>query len=80
LREDVLLSKKGEWEPMLAAIGDWPGWLSVEEEPKCLDVLRQHVEKGLPCGADAFVQALGKKIGIKGGLGKKKKGSVPFNL
>jgi len=25
--------------------------------------LRQHVEKGLPCGADAFVQALGKKIG-----------------
>jgi len=48
---------------MLAAIGDWSGWLSVEEEPKCLDVLRQHVEKGLPCGADAFVQALGKKIG-----------------
>jgi len=54
LREDVLLSKKVEWEPMLAAIGDWSGWLSVEEEPKCLDVLRQHVEKGVALWSRCF--------------------------
>jgi len=37
--------------------------LSVEEEVSRLDVLRKHVEKGLPCGSDDFVRDLGQKIG-----------------
>jgi len=34
-----------------------------EEESGRLDILRQHVEKGLPCGADAFVKRLGQLAG-----------------
>ena len=63
LRDDGLPSNKVEWKRGLASVGDWSAWLSVEEEVEQLDVLRKHVEKGLPCGTDDFVQALGKKIG-----------------
>jgi len=48
---------------VLVSVEDWSDWLSVEEDLKRLDVLRQHVEKGLPCGTDDFVQELGQKIG-----------------
>ena len=63
LRDDGILSNKVEWERVLASVGDWAGWLSVEEEVERLDVLRKHVQKGLPCGSDVFVQVLGQKIG-----------------
>ncbi len=63
LRDDTVLSNKAEWKTMLASIGDWSDWLSVEEKAGRLEVLRQHVEKGLPCGMDDFVQALGRRIG-----------------
>jgi putative transposase len=63
LRDDAVLSHKTEWQTMLASIGDWSEWLSVEEEAGRLDMLRRHVEKGLPCGSDDFVQALGRTIG-----------------
>jgi len=64
LRSDVVLSNKAEWRQKLSSIEDWSSWLSVEEESAKLDTLRQHSEKGLPCGSDDFVQALGKKIGM----------------
>jgi len=38
-------------------------WLSVEEEAGRLDMLRKHVEKGLPCGTESFVARLGNQIG-----------------
>jgi len=63
LKEDALLSKKPGWTKVLDSVEDWSDWLSVEEDSKRLDVLRKHVEKGLPCGTDDFVQSLGKKIG-----------------
>jgi len=46
-----------------ASIVDWSEWLEVGESVDKLKVLRKHIEKGLPCGADSFVQTLGKKIG-----------------
>jgi len=63
LHSDKVLSNKAEWQAMFASIGDWSAWLSVEEEAGRLNVLRKHVEKGLPCGSDGFVQALSRKIG-----------------
>lgn len=63
LRDDGILSNKAEWGRVFASVGDWAGWLSVEEEVERLDVLRKHVEKGLPCGSDDFVKTLGKSVG-----------------
>ncbi|MDQ6965563.1 MAG: transposase [Mariprofundaceae bacterium] len=63
LRDDAVLSNRSEWKTKFAAIDNWSDWLSIEEGPDKLDVLRKHVDKGLPCGADDFVQELGKKIG-----------------
>ena len=63
LREDIVLSNKARWKTLPDSIDDWSDWLSVEEEISRLDVLRTHVEKGMPCGADEFVHALGEQIG-----------------
>ncbi len=63
LREDDILGKKEDWGSMLVSTGDWSDWLSVGEEGDRLDVLRKHVEKGLPCGSESFVKALGEQIG-----------------
>jgi len=63
LREDKVLCHKNEWKNAFASIEDWSKWLEVEESADKQEVLRKHVEKGLPCGADSFVQTLGKKIG-----------------
>jgi len=63
LRKDKILCHKPEWKSAFTFIEDWSEWLEVEESAKKLKVLRKHVEKGLPCGADSFVQILGKKIG-----------------
>lgn len=63
LREDKILCHKPKWKSAFAFIEDWSDWLKIKESPDKLDVLRKHVEKGLPCGTDNFVQTLGKKIG-----------------
>jgi len=63
LREDKVLCHKPEWKSAFSFIEDWSEWLKVEESTDKLEVLRKHVEKGLPCGADSFVQTLVQKIG-----------------
>lgn len=63
LQEDDALGKKEDWRNMLVSPEEWSDWLSVEEDGDRLDVLRKHVEKGLPCGADSFVKSLGDQIG-----------------
>jgi len=62
-RADSLLTKKAKWAGLLPSVEYWSDWLSVEEDAHRLEVLRKHVEKGLPCGTDDFVQELGQKIG-----------------
>jgi len=63
LCDDSLISTKEYWKGQVALIGNWQDWLSISDDAGQLEVLRRHVEKGLPCGEDEFVQALGKKIG-----------------
>jgi len=55
---DSLLSDQG-----LVTTAAWADWLSVEEATGRLDMLRKHVEKGLPCGSESFVERLGNQIG-----------------
>jgi len=63
LQEDHVLSQKNSWMNKLVSVDDWSDWLKTEEEKNKLKVLRSHVEKGLPCGSDDFVQTLGHKTG-----------------
>ncbi len=44
-------------------IDDWSVWLAEGDETEKVQILRQHVEKGLPCGDANFVQRLGNLVG-----------------
>ncbi|MDX8405174.1 MAG: transposase [Mariprofundus sp.] len=63
LRDDVLLADRMLKDQNVVAVEAWSDWLAVEEERRRLDMLRKHVEKGLPCGSDDFVERLGKLAG-----------------
>jgi len=63
LRADSLLTGKAVWKDMFASIANWPAWLRMEDHVDQVNVLRKHVEKGLPCGSESFVRELGRKIG-----------------
>ena len=38
----------------------WSDWLALPESEKTIHVLRRNIEKGLPCGADEFIEKLEK--------------------
>ncbi|MBN4073292.1 transposase [Mariprofundus ferrooxydans] len=59
LRDDALLADRMLKDQDVVVADAWSGWLAVEEENRRLDMLRKHVEKGLPCGSDDFVERLG---------------------
>jgi len=63
LRKDSVLTDRKIWRDRFEAIGDWSAWLSAEDDVGQLDMLRTHVEKGLPCGSEGFVKRLGESIG-----------------
>lgn len=63
LKEDKVLGKKEDWGNLLVSTEDWANWLLIEEANDHLNVLRKHVEKGLPCGSEGFVKRLGNQIG-----------------
>ena len=63
LRDDALLTDQMLRDRGLVTVEGWSDWLSIEEKPERLDMLRQHVEKGLPCGSGGFVERLGKQAG-----------------
>jgi hypothetical protein len=42
----------------LGAVNDWPAWLAERDDANQLERLRRHANKGLPCGADAFIRRL----------------------
>ena len=62
-RSDSVLSLESGWRKQFAAIDDWSAWLSEADEIEKIRILRQNVEKGLPCGNESFVQRLGKIAG-----------------
>lgn len=58
-----LLNRESNWGKKFAAIDNWSGWLQMTDDAERLDLLRQNADKGLPCGAADFVQALGTQAG-----------------
>lgn len=62
-RSDRLLNLESNWSKRFPAIDDWSAWLAEGDETEEIRILRQNVEKGLPCGDASFVQLLGKMVG-----------------
>ena len=58
LRADSVLTKDPEWFKQFKSVGDWAKWLGDGDRPEQLEVLRRHVERGLPCGAEGFIRKL----------------------
>ena len=63
LKEDPVLSTKAGWRKQVKSFGNWSKWLARGDRPEQLDVLRRHVERGLPCGAEAFLRKLERRVG-----------------
>ena len=54
-RTDSLLNLESVWYKQFSAIDDWSVWLAEGDETEEVQILRQNVEKGLPCGDANFV-------------------------
>lgn len=63
LRPDEVLTSSPSWWRQFEAIGDWSSWLAAGDQPECLDTLRRHVNKGLPCGSSGFLDGLERATG-----------------
>jgi putative transposase len=53
-----LLNSSSKWSKAFAETPDWAAWLAEGDEAQELNVIRRNIEKGLPCGSDAFVKKL----------------------
>ncbi len=63
LTADPVLTKEMQWIKIIAEVPNWSDWLAEQDEPEKLKVLRRNIDKGLPCGSEAFVEHLSKKAG-----------------
>ena len=63
LKEDTVLTTDREWLRQLKSVGDWSKWLAESDPPAQLEVLRRHVERGVPCGAERFIRRLERQTG-----------------
>jgi putative transposase len=57
-RADAVLTPASTWRERLAAVDDWSAWLAEGDESEELGVLRRNLDKGLPCGSEAFIDRL----------------------
>lgn len=62
LKQDAVLTKDSGWLRQAKRIGNWSKWLAEGDRPEQLDVLRRHVERGLPCGAEGFIRKLERQV------------------
>ena len=63
-RDDPVLTRARGWLQRLESKADWSKWLAQGDRPEQLDVLRRHVERGLPCcGAEGFLRKLERRAG-----------------
>ncbi len=58
-----LLNLESIWQRSFSVMTDWSAWLAQGDEEEELRVVRRNIDKGLPCGSDEFVKALGRQIG-----------------
>ena len=63
LRPDPVLSDSPSWRRQFEGIGNWSTWLAEGDEAEELEVLRRHVDQGLPCGSARFIRKLEKITG-----------------
>jgi putative transposase len=63
LKQDAVLTNDREWLGRIKSVGDWSKWLAEGDLPEQLKVLRRHVERGLPCGAEGFIRRLERRAG-----------------
>lgn len=63
MRSDDLLNPESRWSKQFFAMEDWSAWLAEGDEAEEINILRRNVEKGLPCGANGFLQKLGGIVG-----------------
>lgn len=63
LTGDYVLTKDAAWINQLSSIAAWSEWLTEPDEQEQLAVLRQHAERGLPCGTEGFVRSLELQVG-----------------
>ncbi len=60
---DGVLTKKTKWWKQFAQIPNWSAWLADGDEPEKLDMIRRHIDKGLPCGSLKFIRKLERLTG-----------------
>jgi putative transposase len=58
-----LLSAKSKWAKAMAETPDWSAWLAEGDEEAELNLVKRNIEKGLPCGSDAFIKKLSTQAG-----------------
>jgi putative transposase len=58
LKDSAVLTRDPDWLRQIKSIGNWSSWLAEGDRPEQLEVLRRHVERGLPCGAEGFIRKL----------------------
>ncbi len=63
LKDDEVLTGNRNWWRRFASVGDWSKWLAQGDTLEQIDVLRRHVERGLPCGAAGFIRKLERMAG-----------------
>ena len=47
---DSLIDPDSSWNKQFKSIDNWSGWLAEGDETDEIQMLRKHIEKGLPCG------------------------------
>lgn len=62
-RADVLLNTGSDWGRKFLAVKEWSAWLAEGDNDEALNTVRRNIDKGLPCGSDAFIAQLGQQAG-----------------
>jgi putative transposase len=58
LQHDPVLTNDAHWTRTWRMVSDWATWLAEPDSSEQIDVMRHHVERGLPCGGEAFVREM----------------------
>ena len=57
-RQDSILTVDRQWTGRLSSVDDWSTWLGDGDRPRQRELLRRHIERGLPCGSEEIVSRL----------------------
>lgn len=63
LKKDSVLTKKRQWQRQKEQIDDWSAWLAEGDNTVQLEVMRNHIERGLPCGTGRFIKKMERVVG-----------------